>query len=145
MGRNSPFTPGVKLLRGKIEVSVLNKSPKHVKALLDNWYKKRAKDVFHKRLAEIKDKTLWIKQQPQIRILNMQTQWGSCSPRGLLTLNPHLVKASRDCIDYVLLHELCHIAEHNHSKRFYRLMNQVMPDWEKIKTRLDSLATSFIY
>lgn len=56
---------------------------------------------------------------------------GQCSPNGRITLNPHLVKAPRECIDYVVLHELCHIAEHNHSERFYRLMGQVMPQWEK--------------
>ncbi|MEJ2632642.1 MAG: M48 family metallopeptidase [Acidihalobacter sp.] len=65
-----------------------------------------------------------------MRLLAMKTQWGSCSPRGTLTMNPHLVKAPRECIDYVLLHELCHLAEHNHSDRFYRLMGQVMPRWD---------------
>lgn len=65
---------------------------------------------------------------------------GSCSPNGRLTLNPNLVKAPRECIDYVILHELCHLAEHNHSERFYRLMGQVMPDWEKTKKRLDGMA-----
>lgn len=75
---------------------------------------------------------------------DMQTQWGSCSPKGQLTLNPHLVKAPRDCIDYVLLHELCHVAEHNHSEGFYRLMRQVMPQWEKVKERLDGMAYFYL-
>jgi len=73
-----------------------------------------------------------------------QTQWGSCSPTGQITLNPHLVKAPRNCIDYVLLHELCRIAEHNHSERFYRLLYGVMPQWEKIKERLDSMAYFYL-
>lgn len=67
-------------------------------------------------------------------------QWGSCSPNGRITLNPHLVKTPRECIDYVILHELCHIAEHNHSERFYRLLKQVMPHWEKVKACLDGMA-----
>ena len=67
---------------------------------------------------------------------------GDFTPKatGRLTLNPHLVKAPRDCIDYVILHELCHVAEHNHSERFYRLMGQVMPNWVKVKVRLDGMA-----
>ncbi|MGR7588562.1 YgjP-like metallopeptidase domain-containing protein [Klebsiella aerogenes] len=43
-------------------------------------------------------------------------------------------------MDYVILHERCHIAEHSHSDRFYRLMGQAMPEWEVTKTRLDEMA-----
>ena len=129
----------VKLLRGKLEVSVRNQSTDKVKALLNDWYKARAREVFSKRLDAMLEHTLWVAERPSFRVLTMQTQWGSCSRNGRITLNPHLVKAHRDCIDYVILHELCHIAEFNHSERFYRLMNQVMPQWEKIKYRLDEM------
>jgi len=70
----------------------------------------------------------------------MQTQWGNCSPGGTITLSPHLVKAPRDCIDYVLLHELCHLKEHNHAPAFWGLLERVMPDWERHKARLDGMA-----
>ncbi|MCE1176219.1 MAG: M48 family metallopeptidase [Burkholderiales bacterium] len=133
-------TQNVKLLRGKIEVSVRQYSPEKVKQLLDEWYKTRAKEVFAKRLDVVLEKALWVESRPAFRILTMQTQWGSCSPTGRLTLNPHLVKTPNACIDYVILHELCHLAEHNHSKRFYMLLGQVMPDWERVKIRLDGLA-----
>jgi predicted metal-dependent hydrolase len=86
------------------------------------------------------EQTLWVSDKPSMRILAMKSQWGSCSPKGLITLNPALVKASRDCIDYVILHEFCHLAEHNHGKKFYRLMGQVMPNWETVKNRLDGMA-----
>lgn len=132
---------GVKLLRGKLEVSVRAKSTDKVKELLTDWYKARAKETFAKRLDAMLEQALWVEERPPLRILTMQTQWGSCSPNGRITLNPHLVKAPRECIDYVILHELCHIAEHNHSERFYRLMGQVMPKWEKTKERLDGMAT----
>ena len=131
---------GVKLLRGKLEVSVRAKSTDKVKVLLTDWYKARAKETFAKRLDAMLEQALWVETRPPLRILTMQTQWGSCSPNGRITLNPHLVKAPRECIDYVILHELCHIAEHNHSERFYRLMGQVMPKWEKTKERLDGMA-----
>jgi predicted metal-dependent hydrolase len=131
----------VKLLRGKLEVIILNKQNKvHVKQLLQAWYKEKALEVFSRRLDAMLEQTLWVSERPSIRIQSMQTQWGSCSPHGRLTLNPHLVKAPRECIDYVILHELCHISEHNHSKRFYRLLKQVMPNWQKVKERLDSMA-----
>ncbi|MCJ7924692.1 MAG: M48 family metallopeptidase [Pantoea vagans] len=130
----------VKMLRGKLEVTLRQKSPEKVRQLLIDWYKTRAKDVFAKRLEAMLEQALWVNTPPPLRVLTMQTQWGSCSPNGRLTLNPNLVKAHRECIDYVILHELCHLAEHNHSERFYRLMGQVMPDWEKIKKRLDGMA-----
>lgn len=130
----------VKLTRGRLEVAGRDLNPALVRVALDDWYKARAREVFAKRLNAILDKVLWVTEPPPLRLQVMQTQWGSCSPQGRLTLNPHLVKASRDCIDYVILHELCHIAEHNHSERFYRLMHRVMPGWEKVKTRLDSMA-----
>lgn len=133
-------TQGVKMLRGKLEVTLRHKSAEKVLQLLTDWYKARAREVFAKRLSAMLEQALWVSDSPPLRILTMQTQWGSCSPNGRVTLNPNLVKAPRECIDYVILHELCHLAEHNHSERFYRLMGQVMPDWEKIKKRLDGMA-----
>lgn len=130
----------VKLTRGCIEVSGRDLNPSVVKAAMEGWYKAKARDVFARRLEAMLDKALWVTEIPPLRLQVMQTQWGSCSPQGRLTLNPHLVKASRECIDYVILHELCHLAEHNHSERFYRLMKQVMPGWEKVKNRLDARA-----
>ena len=141
---DSKCTPEVKLLRGVLEVNARIISPEKIKSLLFDWYKARAREVIDRRLDEVISQTLWVKEKPPIRLLSMQTQWGSCSPNGQLTLNPHLVKAPRECIDYVLLHELCHIAEHNHSENFYRLMKQVMPHWEKVKERLDGMAYFYL-
>jgi predicted metal-dependent hydrolase len=69
----------------------------------------------------------------------METRWGSCSYDGEITLNPRLMQAPYDCIDYVILHELCHLKEHNHSKRFYRLLDHVLPDWRERKQKLNAL------
>lgn len=136
---------GVKLLRGKLELTVRDRSIENKRMIMLNWYKARAKEVFNKRLDAVLDQTLWVSDKPPLRLLAMKTQWGSCSPTGKLTLNPHLVKAPRECIDYVILHELCHIAEHNHSDKFYRLMTKVMPEWREIKEKLDSMANKIIY
>jgi len=132
--------PQVRMLRGKLEVNVRQKTAENVRDLLRAWYRTRARDVFDRRLEAMLEQTLWVSGEPTVRIQAMQTQWGSCSPNGRITLNPHLVKTPRECIDYVILHELCHIAEHNHSERFYRLLTQVMPNWEKVKARLDGMA-----
>ena len=115
-----------------------------VKGLINDWYKYRAEHIFHERLHYLLPQTTWVKGIPGFRILPMQKQWGSCSAKGTLMLNPHLVKAPKECIDYVILHELCHIAEHNHSERFWRLLTQIMPHWKEVKSRLDGMAELYL-
>jgi len=74
----------------------------------------------------------------------MKKQWGSCSTSGNLILNPHLIKAPKTYVDYVILHELCHIKEHNHSEQFWRLLTQVMPNWKEVKAELDGMAEYYL-
>ena len=134
---------GVKLLRGRLEINTLDTDIESIKSHLNEWYRSRAKVIFDVRFQRILEQALWVEDKPSIRLMTMRTQWGNCSPSGLLTLNPHLVKAPTICIDYVILHELCHLVEHNHSDRFYQLLTQVMPDWEVVKERLDNMAVKF--
>lgn len=134
----------VKLLRGMLCISVRHNRPEKVRELLFAWYKARAREQFSQRLQRLTPQARWLTQQPALRLLTMQTQWGSCSHSGTLTLNPHLVKAPPECIDYVLLHELCHLAEHNHSEAFWRLLDQLMPDWQPIKARLDEMVELYL-
>ncbi len=61
-----------------------------------------------------------------------------------MMLNPHLVKAVKDCIDYVIFHEICHIAEHNHSARFWTILARTMPNWKEVKTWLDGMAELYL-
>ena len=144
---------GVKLIRGKLTVTLThddsnasdgsNRATK-IKSLLDGWYQTKAKTIFAERLAAVLPQANWVNGSPTFKILSMKKQWGSCSTQGNLVLNPHLVKAPKECIDYVILHELCHIAEYNHSDRFWRLLTQVMPHWREVKTQLDSMAELYL-
>lgn len=132
--------PQVKLWRGKICVETEERAPVVVKRQLGRWYRERASEVFDRRLHVISEQVSWIKEVPPLRLLTMRRQWGSCSPEGVVFLNPHLVKAPRGCVDYVITHELCHLKEHNHSRRYYRLLREIMPGWEPVKARLDGMA-----
>lgn len=140
-------TSNVKLSRGKLNVTLRKDNDDRaikVKQLLDKWYQHKAKLIFKERLAKLLPKASWVIDIPSFRIMAMAKQWGSCSTKGNLMLNPHLIKAPKECIDYVILHELCHIEEHNHSDKFWRLLTQVMPNWKEVKAKLDGMAEMYL-
>lgn len=76
--------------------------------------------------------------KPTLKLRRMQTQWGSCSAaKGIITINPKLIEAPRNCIEYVIMHELCHLVHPNHSRKFYAFLSMQMPDWKDRKKILD--------
>ena len=122
-----------KLIGGQLRVQGKDLSTGRIQTAVRQWYRERALDVFKRRLDIWVDDLPWIHAAPAWRMIAMQTQWGSCSPAGTILLNPHLIKAPTRAIDYVILHELCHLAEHNHSPRFYGLLDRFMPEWRSVK------------
>lgn len=109
------------------------------RALLDAWYRAHAKDLFQARLVECLKKcvTLRLETPPPLTIRRMTHRWGSCTAEGRLVLNLDLIMVPATCIDYVIIHELCHLKVRAHSPAFYRLLARVMPDWEPRKERLE--------
>lgn len=129
-----------KLIAGQLQVRGKYINPEQTKKAVRQWYRDRASEVFKRRLDLMVNMLPWAKTSPAWRIMEMQTQWGSCSPKGEVLLNPNLIKAPTRAIDYVILHELCHLVEHNHSPKFYGLLNQFMPEWRSVKDKLDGRA-----
>lgn len=128
----------VKLTRGQL-LAVLpgEPEPERVKALLHRWYLDRARAVF----TEVLDASLLHfkgVEQPRLIVRAMQSRWGSLSRAGTMTLNANLVRAPRPCIEYVVVHELCHTRHRDHDARFFKLLGQVLPDWEQRKQRLEA-------
>lgn len=107
---------------------------------LDKWYKEQAKIVFGELVEEVLPRFKKYKvQQPVISIRKMSHRWGSCTASGKIILNIDLIKASKGCIEYVIVHELGHLVHHNHTKLFLHLLNKMSPDWKKWKDRLEYL------
>jgi predicted metal-dependent hydrolase len=129
----------VKLTRGYFTVEVRSDvSSEKVKSLLNGWYAEKAAVKFEESFSHCWpyfDKPDLLK--PRLKIRRMQKRWGSLSRGGTLTLNTDLVRAPKECIDYVITHELCHLQCNDHSSEFYRLLEKVMPDWEKRKHKLE--------
>jgi predicted metal-dependent hydrolase len=129
---------GVKVYRGYIEVHTKQDAAEQVEVTLQDWYKLRAKEIFNELFAEILQKNhRFHSKKVTLHTKAMPTRWGSCSPSGRITLNTELVKSPKACIEYVIIHELCHLIQPSHNKRFYSLLNSLMPDWEKWKERLE--------
>ena len=130
----------IKLKGGLLIVATDNVDRTALRARLRAWYRVKARDYFAVRIAAVSRSLPWAQEPPPFRLLDMKRQWGSCATGGTVTLNPFLVRAPREAIDYVIAHELCHLREHNHSPEFFRLLSRAMPGWEAVKSRLDHSA-----
>lgn len=117
------------------------KDASKVKTLMLDWYKQHAKVIIRKRIAPLfSEVERYGAAQPEIRVQGMKKRWGNCTPNGVVTFNVELVKAPVHCVDYVLMHELCHLVHPNHGPEFYRILNLLMPDWKKRKERLERVS-----
>lgn len=115
-----------------------NFDKENLKSLLENWYRERAKIKFAEYAEPLIQRFKKHDVAPKdLYIQKMETRWGSCSAKGNIILNPELIKAPKPCIEYVIIHELCHLIHRNHTKAFFRLLSQEMPDWKKWKEKLE--------
>ena len=71
-------------------------------------------------------------------IRKLDKRWGSCTKKGNIVINAELIKAPINCIDYVLIHEICHLKHHDHSTKFWTLLNKYCPDWAVLKQKLEN-------
>jgi len=109
-----------------------------VRGLLNQWYVEQATGVFAEHLEYWRRRLPWLGAgTPEWRHRFMRSQWGSCSLSGRISLNTHLIKIPPRLTQYVVLHELCHLQHHDHSRRFYALMSRHMPDWGARRAELD--------
>ena len=108
----------------------------HNKKILESWYNDQVLKIFNKRYLEVQ-KIFNYDFVPKLDIRKMTKRWGSFLTKKKIYLNPELIKASTDCIDYVITHELCHMKYKNHSKQFYIFLKSKFPNWEKVKEKLE--------
>jgi predicted metal-dependent hydrolase len=128
-------------LKGKY-IYVFSRRPdsRHrTKRLLYEWYRQRAVRMFaviagrcHEKMEKYGIKL------PVIDVKIMKSRWGSCVySKGRIGLNTELIKAPSHCIEYVIVHEMCHLKYPNHTKNFYSFLSLVLPEWQKRKARLE--------
>jgi predicted metal-dependent hydrolase len=108
--------------------------------ILQDWYTRHAKVFIQNRSELFVDRLIELgARKPEIKYRRMNKRWGSCTPSGVITFNTELIKAPTHCIDYVVLHELCHLVHVGHNAKFYHLLDVLMPDWKKRKERLEKV------
>jgi len=134
----------VRLRGNRLEVETRSGDADDIRSKVRAWYRVKARDYFAKRIAEGSQKLPWIDEMPPFRLLEMNKQWGSCSADGQVILNPHLVKAPRDCIDYVVVHELAHLKHHDHGPEFWKLLDTYCPKWQQSKRELDAMVETLM-
>jgi predicted metal-dependent hydrolase len=114
--------------------------PGRVAELMDAWYMRRARTVLAERLD-----ACWAafpgdgRPQPTLRVKRMRSRWGSMSPKGAMSLRLDLIRAPVECIDYVILHELCHLPHRGHGREFWAMVALLVPDWKDRRKRLELL------
>ena len=116
-------------------------APARTEAVLLAWYARQAPALFAAALARV-----WPVfagpglRRPTLCVRHMRTRWGSCTPTtARIRLSPDLVRAAPGCLDYVLLHECCHLQVPDHSAAFYALQTRLLPDWKQWKQELNAL------
>ena len=126
----------VNLTDGQFLVSInedipIEKKREEIRRKLEQWYIKRAKELITVRL-ELFSEKIGVKINT-VRFKNQKTRWGSCSQKGNLNFNWKLVMAPMVIVDYVVVHELCHIKQMNHSPKFWLLVGTQISDYHKMR------------
>ena len=135
---SSGKAPAVRLQGAYLKVLVTEKTEDAIKTALEVWYRVHAQEQFERRLSP------WVEwcrirklPAPKLRLRSMPKRWGSALKSGTISLNPELIKAPSACIDYVITHEICHLKHPDHGPKFRALLQQLCPDWKRLKERLE--------
>ena len=133
--------PQVKIENGFLQSSIdktshLQESKQIHKSQIEQWYKNIADKI-------LKGKTFSYSNHLNLRPVSIKTKsyktrWGSCSPQGVISYNWKLIGAPTKVIDYVIVHELCHLKHLNHSKNFWDTLNQFMPNYKTHRAWLNN-------
>ena len=127
-------TSSLKLIGGYLEASVLGPSKtqeEEVRSLLVDWYRIHAQEKLEektRRYARI------LQVEPNcVSVKDYKSRWGSCSTTGDISYNWRIVMAPHRIVDYVVVHELCHLLEHNHSPAYWRHVERIIPDFQECR------------
>ena len=102
--------------------------------IFQSWYRQQARLIITERVKFFADKHAF--HYDRIRITSARTRWGSCSTKGSLSFSWRLIMTPLDVVDYVVIHELTHTVHQNHSERFWKLVEHILPEYKESQKRL---------
>lgn len=142
--KNTSENEKVQLLKNQIVIFTKQNSQNdiHNGLLVKRWYEIQRKRIFKERF-DLVSSCFPDFKNPRLAITKMKNRWGSYRVNGTIVLNPDLIKASKQCIDYVLYHEFCHHFFKRHNNDFYKILTEKMPDWKKVKEKLEMRFTAY--
>lgn len=105
-----------------------------IEGVVTQWYRREAEVLFRECVAHYAP--LLNVSPSEVKLSSARTQWGSCTARGTVYLNWQLIKLPLRLVDYVVVHELSHLAEMNHSAAFWRVVKSACPDYAKCRSEL---------
>lgn len=132
--------PGVKLTGRFLRVTVGKRDDREaVQKEVERWYRERAMATFDRRAAQLvkRSSSLRIATIPPISVRRLRRRWGSYAAKGKIVMNVDAVKLPVGCIDYILMHEMCHVRFQHHGRAFWRCLDLAMPDWGRWRKRLE--------
>jgi predicted metal-dependent hydrolase len=126
------LTP-IKLVQGRLTISAPNdpSQRKLVKYALTSWLRRRAELKLREKI--IRYSLIVGVETNGYKVKDFQSRWGSCTPRGRVDFNWKIIMAPNRVVDYVVVHELCHLKQHDHSPQFWKLVESIMPDYLESK------------
>jgi len=108
-----------------------------ITGLTEAWYLLEAKNYLTARTSELAALHRALLPAPaSVNVRRMKRRWGSCHSSGAIWLNRELIKKDPELIDYVIIHELCHLVHHNHGREYYELLGNIVPNFRELKKRL---------
>ncbi|MFI3322981.1 MAG: SprT family zinc-dependent metalloprotease [Rikenellaceae bacterium] len=125
-------------------IYVTTVAPEYMEPILRVWYENKANELITPIFTDI---TFAFSERHNVMPKSLEYKyvksfWGLCTSKGAIRLNIDLVRAPLECIEYIIMHELCHLLHHDHSPRFYNTLTMEMPDWERRKKLLnDTIST----
>ena len=133
----------VRLFDNTIEAGLKEKdNHASIKSLMEKWYRKKAQELISVKMTEILLKYRGYNFYPsKVTVRALRSRWGSCTSKRKITINSELIKLNESFIEYVIIHELCHLKYHNHGKEFYSLLGELFPDYKAVRKALRKYLT----